>query len=454
MDFNTLFSDKRFGKQKNFPDGIRSEYQRDFDRLIFSSAFRRLQNKTQVFPLPGSSFVHNRLTHSLEVSSVGRSLGKIAGVFIAKNFVTDSKAVEFYKYELDNVVAAACLAHDIGNPAFGHSGESAISNYFAKGSIDESLFSKEEWADLTNFEGNANALRILTNKLVGNLPGGQRLTYTTLATIIKYPCESTGSDKKFKHLKKYGFFQSEKLQFLDIAKEFSLIQESPSPIRYCRHPFVYLLEAADDITYTIVDFEDAHRLGILEFEDISNKFFTLIECIARKEDDMDDIKQRVQSITNPNEKIAYLRSRSINSLILEASEVFQNNAEIILQGKFNDSLVGVIEKGCSALIDIQQASADKIYNHRTVVELELAGYNVMYDLLELIIPSVLEPENKRSKIHNKAIRLIPEQYGPFTDSQNPYEKCMAIVEFVSGMTDVYATELYRKIKGIEIGKHS
>lgn len=454
MDFNHLFSDKRFGKEKNFPDGIRSEYQRDFDRLIFSSAFRRLQNKTQVFPLPGSSFVHNRLTHSLEVSTVGRSLGKLAGVFIASNFAKGEKEIEFYKYELDNVIAAACLAHDIGNPAFGHSGESAISNYFAKGTINEKLFSKEEWKDLTNFEGNANALRILTNQFAGNLPGGQRLTYTTLATVIKYPCESLGSDEDFKHLKKYGFFQSEKSQFLEIAKEFSLIEENISPLRYCRHPFVYLLEAADDITYTIIDFEDAHRLGILDFEEISGKFYNLIECVDRKEDDLVEIKKKLDSLTNRNEKIAYLRSRAINSLILEANDIFQNNVGEILKGKFNDSLIGVVEKGCSAFVEIQKVSYEKIYNHHTVVELELAGYNVMYELLHLLIPSVLELKKDRSKIHKKAIMLIPEQFGPFSDEKSAYEKCIGIVDFVSGMTDVYETEFYRKIKGIEIGKHS
>lgn len=454
MDFNTLFSDKRFGKQKNYPDGIRSEYQRDFDRLIFCSPFRRLQNKTQVFPLPGSSFVHNRLTHSLEVSTVGRSLGKLAGVFIANKFAKGDKSVEFYKYELNSVIAAACLAHDIGNPAFGHSGESAISNYFMTESSIKDQFTKEEWEDLTNFEGNANALRILTNQLTGNLPGGQRLTYTTLATIIKYPCESTGSLRGFKHLKKYGFFQSEKSHFLEIVKEFSLIEESASPVRYCRHPFVYLLEAADDITYTIVDFEDAQRLGILEFEEVSSRFLTLIECVNRKEDNVDEIKQKVHSITNQNEKIAYLRARAINSLILEVNDVFQNNINSILEGKFNSTLIGEIEKGCSAFVDIQRVSSEKIYNHRTVVELELAGYNVMYDLLQLMIPSVLKLEEKRSKLHKKTIELIPDQYGSFSDSKTPYEKCMSVVEFVSGMTDVYATELYRKIKGIEIGKHS
>jgi dGTPase len=455
LDFNNLFSDKRTGKEKNFEKGIRSEYQRDFDRLIFSSPFRRLQNKTQVFPLPGSSFVHNRLTHSLEVSTVGRSLGKLAGDHIAKNYcIGNEKAQELYRYELSNVIAAACLAHDIGNPAFGHSGESAISNYFTPKVIKKNLFADSEWSDLTNFEGNANALRILTHQFKGNLPGGQRLTYTTLATIIKYPCESTGSDKDFKHLKKYGFFQTEKSIFQDIMNEFFLIQQSSSPLRYYRHPFVYLLEAADDITYTIIDFEDAHRIGILAYEEIQKSFLALITCINRKEDKLEEINAKVSEIKNPNEKIAYLRSRAINSLILEANDIFINNIPLILNGEFNNTLIGVLRQGCEEFRNIEATSDDKIYNHPTVVEIELAGYNVMYELLNLMIPSVISKIKQRDKLKNKTIELIPQQYGLFTDDISPYEKCMGVIDFVSGMTDLYATELYRKIKGIEIGKHS
>jgi dGTPase len=455
LDFKKLFSDKRTGKDKNFP-GTRSEYQRDFDRLIFSSAFRRLQNKTQVFPLPGSTFVHNRLTHSLEVSTVGRSLGKIVGEYIANNFCSgDTNAIEFYKYELQSVMAAACLAHDIGNPAFGHSGESAISNYFLKNEKNyRKLFHDEEWTDLTNFEGNANALRILTHQFDGNLTGGQRVTYTTLATILKYPCESMGSNDEFKHLKKYGFFQTEKKVFEEIVNQFGLIQESSNPVRYCRHPFVYLLEAADDITYNIIDFEDAHRLGILDFNEIYDKFYAVITCINRKEDNIEEIDRKLDEIKNKNEQIAYLRSRAINSLILQASDIFIENIHVILNGKFNDTLIGVLGDNCSAFKEIERVSYAEIYNHRTVVEIELAGYNVMYELLQTMIPAVLKEEKKRDKLDKKAINLIPTQFGEFKDANSPYEKSMGVIDYVSGMTDLYATEMYRKIKGIEIGKHS
>ena len=258
LDLNKLYSPKRTGKTQLYEGGARTEYQRDFDRLIFSSAFRRLQNKTQVFPLPGSTFVHNRLTHSLEVSSIGRSLGKIVGTALNDKYkgtkTLSEDSIEFYKYELHQVIAAACLAHDIGNPAFGHSGEKAISNFFISSGIDKSLFTNEEWNDISNFEGNANSIRILAGQFNGRQPGGVKMTYTTLATILKYPCESTGINKSFKHLKKYGFFQAEKGIFIEIMDGLNLNREHVSPLCYSRYSFVYLLEAADYIAFNIIGF--------------------------------------------------------------------------------------------------------------------------------------------------------------------------------------------------------
>ncbi|HUQ96274.1 MAG TPA: dNTP triphosphohydrolase, partial [Chitinophagaceae bacterium] len=237
MQFETLFTEKRVGSDK-IPTGQRSGFQRDFDRIIFSSAFRRLQNKTQVFPLPGTAFVHNRLTHSLEVASVGRSLGKIVGEQISGSFKNkNEEAYEFYRYELSNVIAAACLAHDIGNPAFGHSGEKAISAYFKEHATDainnqplQSLFDTREWNDLCTFEGNANAVRVLTHAFRGRFKGGFGLTYTTIASILKYPCESVAVNKAFKHRKKWGFFRTEQETVSLIAAELGLIQENASPL--------------------------------------------------------------------------------------------------------------------------------------------------------------------------------------------------------------------------------
>src|SRR6476620_11761208 len=244
MEFQNIYTEKRVGSDK-IPTGARSGFQRDFDRLIFSSAFRRLQNKTQVFPLPGTAFVHNRLTHSLEVASVGRSLGKMIGERISMDYKAgNDEAYEFYRYELSNVIAAACLAHDIGNPAFGHSGEKAISAYFidnASSEIDgrplRSYYNEQEWADITSFEGNANAVRVLTHQFRGKFRGGYGLTYTTIASLLKYPCEAMAVNATWRHRKKYGFFQSEKDTMLDIMKELGMMEESKEPLIYKRHPF-------------------------------------------------------------------------------------------------------------------------------------------------------------------------------------------------------------------------
>ncbi len=320
MKLQTLFSERRIGSSK-IPGGIRSGFQRDYDRLIFSSAFRRLQNKTQVFPLPGTAFVHNRLTHSLEVASVGRSLGKMAGEKIAQQFQPGSDSYEFYKYELPNVIAAACLAHDIGNPAFGHSGESAISSYFID-HADELIggrklkehFAAAEWTDLTNFEGNANAIRVLTHSFRGRFKGGFGLTYTTIASILKYPCESTGRDKQFRHRKKYGFFQSEKSLMHDIADCFDLTVEQAEPLVFCRHPFVYLVEAADDICYNIVDMEDAQRLGIIDRITVEESFMQIIREVGNDAAEANKVYGYYRDIQDTNEAIAFLRAKVINVL--------------------------------------------------------------------------------------------------------------------------------------------
>lgn len=456
MEWTTIVSGKRTGSTGS-PSATRTEYQRDFDRLIFSSGFRRLQNKTQVFPLPGSTLVHNRLTHSLEVASVGRSIGKRVGTLLAEkeNFNEDYTA--FYKFELQNVIASACLAHDIGNPAFGHSGEKAISNYFKESSNtlinDQKLieyFTDPEWQDLISFEGNANAFRVLTHQFNGKSTGGQRLTYTTLASIMKYPCESNaGSQKKIKHRSKYGFFQADKETAIEIAKELQMIEESANPVIFKRHPFVFLTEAADDICYRIIDFEDAHRLGIIDYETVITLFVDLIKSLNRKEDNLEKINEVLEKIGDANEKISFLRAICINGLVFKASDIFISNSDAILNGTFNEGLIDLLEKDCIPLQEIQRISIDKIYNHETVVQIEIAGYNVMSDLLGLFIPAVL----KKNKTHKdeKIIKVIPSQFVHTIDT--PYHKALSILDYISGMTDSYATELYRKLFGIEIPKH-
>lgn len=450
-NWGECISYNRFGYQSQSNSGMRSEFTRDYDRIIFLSAFRRLQNKTQVFPLPGNVFVHNRLTHSLEVASVGRSLGSILGKALVDKFspTLSSDDKDFYQYELSGVISSACLAHDIGNPAFGHSGEKAISYYFeshknviinTKALQDH--FEESEWSDLINFEGNANALRLLTRQFKGRFEGGQRLMYLTLASIIKYPCSSVQTDKNISHRKKYGYFQSDKEAFHKIMIAFNLLQPDGTALR---HPFVYIVEAADDICYRIIDMEDAHRIGILSRDFIEHNFISLLTEMG---DNITRTYEVLGKMDDDNEAIAYLRAKCINSLVYKSVEVFMAHEHEILSGTFNSTLIDEVEKSCPYLKEIQKLSVKKIYNHPSVIEVELAGYNVMSELLSTFMTAVLT-EN-RSALDKKCIQLISKQFNLAYDDVNAYEKAMGVLDFVSGMTDGYATELYRTIKGIDI----
>lgn len=452
--WRNCISYKRFGNQSTSSSGMRSEFTRDYDRIIFLSAFRRLQNKTQVFPLPGNVFVHNRLTHSLEVASVGRSLGALVGYEISDLFSSelDQEQKSFYTYDLSGVIASACLAHDVGNPAFGHSGEKAISHYFTthqsmplNGMSLKDHFDEKQWADLTGFEGNANALRLLTKQFKGKLEGGQRLMMVTLASLLKYPCSSTEINPAIKHQKKYGYFQSDKSAYDQIIGEFDMILPTGS---HHRHPFVYLVEAADDICYRIIDMEDAHRINILSRDEIENYFIQLLEELGEP---LTRTKEVLTKITDNNEAISFLRAKCINGLVHKASDVFMAHKDAILQGVFNSTLMDELETVCPFLVRINDISIKKIYNHPSVIEVELAGYNVMSEILSVFIEAVLQ--NNKSVLQKKCLHLIPDQYNLAAESVSPYEKTMGVLDFVSGMTDGYATEMYRKMKGIDIPSH-
>ena len=451
MDINKLYSDTRTGKMLQSTNiDVRTAFQRDFDRIIFSSSFRRLQNKTQVFPLPGSVFVHNRLTHSLEVASVGRSLGTLIGDFVVKKYKDSlsDQSVDFFNYGLPNVISSACLCHDIGNPAFGHSGEDAISNFFIKNEgILKSNFLDKEWNDFINFEGNANAIRVLTHQQNGKTEGGMMLTYSTLSAIAKYPCESEGTNKGFTHRKKFGFFQSELKTFVEVAEATSMMKEMSAPLIYLRHPFVWLVEAADDICYNIIDLEDGHRLGIIGHAECRDLLTTLIESIGI--DDIAKVKRRLDNFKDKNDQISYLRAKAIYSLTVKSKEIYEANFEDILSGKFKTPLFDQVKTDCPALQQITVFSVENIYNHRSVVEIENAGYNVMHELLAHFVPPIIKDKNARSKSESKAIKLIPSQF--LYENGGAYNSVLGVLDYVSGMTDNYATDLYRKIKGIDIG---
>ena len=435
MDWNTLISAKRFGLEEFHRERHenRSEFQRDYDRLVFSAPFRRLQNKTQVFPLPGSIFVHNRLTHSLEVSCVGRSLGNdVSKAILARR----PELQHTYLPEIGSIVSAACLAHDLGNPPFGHSGERAISTYFSEGKgMDlRAHLTPEQWEDLTHFEGNANAFRLLTHQFEGRRKGGFVLTYPTLASIVKYPFSSSLAGKK----PKFGFFTTEEEGFRRIAEELGMKKLSDAPLRYARHPLVYLVEAADDICYQMMDIEDAHKLKILtsqETQELLLAYFT----DERKE----HMLKTLEIVSDVNEQTAYLRSSVIGLLISECTEAFLNNEAKILEGEFEGSLIRHIsEQPAAAYKHCADVSMRKIYRSRDVLDIELAGFRIISTLLELMIDAVRSPEKAYSQL---LINRVSDQYN--IKAPALYEKIQAVLDYISGMTDVYALDLYRKING-------
>lgn len=442
LSWKKLLSAKRWGYESRFQDhyddDARSEFQRDYDRLIFSSPFRRLQNKTQVFPLPGSVFVHNRLTHSLEVASVGRSLGRLFYNGYKKLHPSVDRDIPALR-EVGNIISAACLSHDLGNPAFGHSGEAAISNYFTRGQGKQyqTRVSPEEWADLIHFEGNANALRVLTHAFAGKDPSGFALTYASLGAIIKYPCAAIDGHKKgVHHLKKYGYFDSEKPTFQKVASELGLLKDPAHPSAYKRHPLVYLVEAADDICYNIIDLEDAHRLGILSYEQVEQLLLPL--CEGGKD-------TRLHSLSDLDSRVSLLRAKAINTLIQACSTLFLEEQERILAGQFESALMDAIPDHLqTAMKDIARISIEKIYNAPSVIQIEVAGYKVMDGLLEEFIPAYLNED--KSPYDRKLLALIPPQFN--TDHESVYIRIRSVLDFVSGMTDLYAVELFRKIKGI------
>lgn len=376
----------------------RTEFQRDYDRLIFSAPFRRLQNKTQVFPLPGSVFVHNRLTHSLEVSCVGRSLGNdVASQLLKKHPALADSHIS----EIGSIVSAACLAHDLGNPPFGHSGEKAISTYFSEGqgmALKKEL-SPMEWDDLTHFEGNANAFRILTHQFEGRRKGGFVMTYSTLASIVKYPFSSQLAGKK----SKFGFFLSEEADYQKIAGELGIIRLSKpdEPLRYARHPLVYLVEAADDICYQMMDIEDAHKLKLLTHDETKGLYMQFFDEKRRKR-----IEEVCRIVTDVNEQIAYLRSSVIGALIKECTRVFTENEEKILTGEFEGTLIMHICSPLKEAYDNCSAIAfQRIYRSSDVLDIELAGFRVISTLIDLMINAVRSPEKR---IHNYLSTAYPD----------------------------------------------
>lgn len=442
MNWQQLISNKRLGQEHRHAErhDDRSEFKRDYDRLIYSAPFRRLQNKTQVFPLPGSIFVHNRLTHSLEVSSLGQSLGN--DVCRQLKDLHPELANTLFE-EIGTIVSAACLAHDMGNPPFGHSGEKAIQTFFTEGkgkALKESV-SSDFWDDITHFEGNANAFRLLTHRFLGRRLGGFVMTYSMLASIVKYPFASSlaGDHGKF------GFFKTEAEDYQKIADELGIISKSDKeePLKYARHPLVYLVEAADDICYEIMDIEDSHKLKILSFQETFELLMGFFDDATRA-----NILERMEEdgVTDDNEKVVYLRACVIGKLENECVKTFVEHEEEILNGTFHGSLIdniSLIQK--NAYERCEKVSYKKIYHSKPVLDIELSGYKIMETLMDVFIGAARNPDRFYSQ---QLIRRVSSQYD--IHSNNLETRIMAVIDYISGMTDIYALDIYQKINGMSL----
>lgn len=442
MNWQQLISNKRLGQEERHPERLddRSEFKRDGDRLIYSAPFRRLQNKTQVFPLPGSIFVHNRLTHSLEVSSLGKSLGDdVASRLIERHPELRGTLFE----EIGTIVQTAGLAHDMGNPPFGHSGEKAIQTYFTEdqGQFLKDKVSLEFWDDITHFEGNANAFRLLTHRFAGRRQGGFVMTYSALASIVKYPYASGAAGPHGK----FGFFATEADTYRKIADELGIICTSKpgQPLAYVRHPLVYLMEAADDICYEIMDIEDSHKLKILSFEETTDLLLGFFDQQTQT-----SIRKRLadEDVTDRNEQVVYLRACAVGKLESECVKTFVEHEEDILAGTFKGSLIDNIAypqrmayKRCA------EVSYKRIYCSKPVLDVELSGYKIMETLMQTFINAAVYPEKFHSK---QLLSRVSSQYDIQSDCLET--RIMAVLDYISGMTDIYALDIYQKINGTSL----
>ena len=445
MNWEQLLSLKRFGdtnkRLRKEQDETRLGFEVDYDRIIFSSEFRSLQDKTQVIPLSKTDFVHTRLTHSLEVSVVGRSLGRKAGLKLLEKYPHLQNIHGYQANDFGAIVASAALAHDIGNPPFGHSGEKAIGEFFkhGEGKKFETQLSAKEYQDLCDFEGNANGFKIVTQSRVGRI-GGLRLSYATLGAFMKYPKESLPK-KPTSHVedKKYGFFQSEKNAFADVANELGLIKRSSNEdLSFSRHPLAYLVEAADDICYTIIDFEDGINLGLIQEEYALEYLINLVRDTINTE--------KYHQLSNTQDRISYLRALAINTLINEAVDIFIKNEAAILNGEFKTALLDK-SKYEAQINDIIKISIEKVYQSEEVIDKEISGYEVLRTLLMVYTNAVNNNINGSPSNYDKLIlKGLPKTIN--IDDDHLYNRLLSVCHYISLLSDSKAILSYNKIRGV------
>ena len=439
MNWEQLLSLHRYGDKtkrlRKEQDETRLGFEVDYDRIVFSAAFRSLQDKTQVIPFSKTDFVHTRLTHSLEVSVVARSIGRLAGKAILEKHPHLSEIHAYQSNDFGAIVAAAALAHDIGNPPFGHSGEKAIGHFFSDGSGAgyKAELNALEYEDLCKFEGNANGFKIVSQSMEG-APGGLRLSAATLGAYMKYPKASL-PHKPTQHVadKKFGFYQAQATDFSTLAQDLGLASTKGT---YFRHPLAYLVEAADDICYTIIDFEDGINLGWI------SESYALEYLINLVKDSID--KKTYASLKHTPQRMSYLRALAINSLIKDAVAIFLKNEEAILSGSFPHALLDK-SKYAAQIDDIISLSVEKVYHSPEVLQKEIVGYKVITTLLDAFTTAAVHEFKGEADAYDQLIlRLVPKGTPFLSDSL--YDTLLNATCYVASLSDGKAMELSKKMK--------
>lgn len=455
MEWKKLLSKSRIGitgRQKDSSEP-RTVFEHDTDVVTFSNSFRRMSRKTQVHPFARNAHTHNRLTHSLETASVGRSLGCLLAKKLGSRLPS-----EFTVSDVGALVQSACLAHDIGNPPFGHAGEDALSEWFQRDGMSylEDL-SDDFKNDIRRFEGNAQGLRMLTQTENYVFEGGLRLTYGVLGAYVKYPWTSNATKPTDKH--KFGAFISEEQILNLIAQKTGLISKGKN--RWCRHPLAYLTEAADDICYAIIDLEDAVELGVLNFSEVSE---LLLKALAP--DERKIVKNTFLGNEYHRVNFARLRGPVFRVLINAAIDGFMDKYTSIMDGTYEGDFLSLLEPKSAAQIVLKGAKdkgAKNIYNEKFKREIEMGCYSALGRILDAFCKAATERAKSLNNNGETCIsgmsKLVLSHMGNHAPSENnapgnggwtEYSCLRRTLDFVSGMTDDFAWEMAAKLQGVTI----
>jgi dGTPase len=449
MNWRQLLSRRRLGATVDAqPSANRTDFERDYDRVVFSSAFRRLQDKTQVFPLGRNDYVRTRLTHSLEVASVGRSLGLLAGRHVLARH-PELREEGIAEHDFGAIVAAASLAHDIGNPPFGHEGEGAIQGWFAASAPGRSILVRldgAQRADFERFEGNAQGFRTLVRLQLPDNPGGMQLCCATLGAFTKYPRSSgvAAAAARGQGGKKHGFFEAERPSFEELAGELGLVRRAPGAAAWCRHPLAYLVEAADDLCYRIVDVEDGFRAGQLGYGEIEPLLLAIVQDAT--------VRERVHAMASDEKRVEFLRARAIGLLIDETAAAFARHSEAMLSSEFDRDLASVIPH--AGELEAMRALAERrVYGSALAREAGAPGVEVLGDLLGALAGAVnaaAENPEALTERMRAVLAAIPDQFlgaGRAPDA-DLYRRTIAITDYVAGMTDSFAVATRERLRAM------